>query len=97
MDSEINVPVGPEVQSFPFLKLLAELRNRVHEEFLLKSDLKSDMLVFHHYTPRKLVHAHSSPATVTYQFWPQTRQMRFKAAPILLAKMSHIPHGLRCL
>jgi hypothetical protein len=49
MDSEINVSVGLEVQSFPFLKLLAELRNCVYEECLLMSDFNSDMLVFHQY------------------------------------------------
>ena len=53
MDSEINVSVGPEVQSFPFLKPLAELRNCVYEEFLLMSDFNSDMLVFHRCIPRK--------------------------------------------
>ena len=66
MDSEINVSVGPEVQSLPFLKLLAELRNCVYEEFLLMSDFNTVSL-------EKPVHAHSSSsATVTYLSWPQT-------------------------
>jgi len=52
MDSEIKASVGLEVQSFPLLKLLAELRNCVYEEFLLMSDFNSDMLVFHQY-PRQ--------------------------------------------
>ena len=93
MDSEINVSVGLEVQSFPFLKLPAELRSCVYEEFLLMSDFNFDMLVFHHCIPRK-----ARPRTFflichgNLPILAANRQMYFEATPILLAKcpISHM-------
>lgn len=98
MDSEINVSVGPEIQPFPFLEPLAELRNCVYEEFLLMSDFNPDMLVFHHCIPRKarprtffLLHHGNLPILAA------NLQMRFEATSIFLAKMFCIPNGFRCL
>lgn len=90
--------VSTEVQSFLFLKLLAELKNCVYEEFLLMSDFNSDMLVFYHCIPRK-----ARPRTFfllrhgNLPILAANRQMRFEAAPIFLAEMSYIPNGFRCL